>query len=120
MCRYRPLDLPAEFELPNRFGKKIDQTLKECKTPGSVPHDVVKRVVRQVADHVEAENPKPSKKTIEWIASTFCLKYPGLKQVNPMDILGEDAASNNSKPFNEWVCILTCGAVVVVLKKQSL
>ena len=52
------------------------KTLKECQKTGSVPHDVVKKVVRQVADHVEAENPNPFKKTIEWIASTFCLKYP--------------------------------------------
>ena len=36
---------------------KIDQTLKECKKPGSVPPGVMKRVVRQVADHIEAENP---------------------------------------------------------------
>ena len=55
-CLYKPVDLPADFELPNKFGKKIDQTLKECKKPGSVPPDVMKRVVRQVADHIEVEN----------------------------------------------------------------
>ena len=43
---------------------------------------------------------------------------PGLEQVNPMDILGEDATSNTSKTFNEWACISTCGAVVVVLKSN--
>ena len=48
--------------------------------PGSVPPDVTKGVVRQVADHIKAENPKPSKKTIEWIAWTYCLKYPGLTE----------------------------------------
>ena len=53
---YKPGDLPAEFKLPNKFGKKIDQTLKESKKPGSVPPGVMKRVVRQVADHIEAEN----------------------------------------------------------------
>lgn len=56
-CLYKPGDLPTEFKLPNKFGKKIDQTLKECKKPGSVPPGVMKKIVRQVADHIEAENP---------------------------------------------------------------
>ena len=63
-CLYKPVDLPADFELPYKFGKKIDQTLKECKKPGSVPPDVMKRVVRQVADHIEAENPSHPKKPL--------------------------------------------------------
>ena len=41
-CLYKPVDLHADFELPNKFGKKIDQTLKECKKPGSVQLDVMK------------------------------------------------------------------------------
>lgn len=102
---YKPVDLPADFELPNKFGKKIDKTLKECEMPGSVPPDVTKRVVRQVADHIEAENPKPSKKTIEWIAWTYCLKYPGLKTANPLEIFGANAESKTSQSFNEWVGI---------------
>ena len=105
MSLYKPVDLPADFELPNKFGKKIDQTLKECKKPGSVPPDVMKRVVRQVTDHIEAENPKPSKKTIEWVAWTYCVKYPGLKTANPLDIFGGNGESKTSKSFNEWVGI---------------
>ena len=103
-CLYKPVDLPADFELPNKFGEKIYQTLKECKKPGSVPPDVMKRVVRQIIDHIEAENPKPSKKTIEWVAWTYCLKYPGLKTANPLDIFGGNAESN-TKSFNEWVSV---------------
>jgi len=102
---YKPVDLPKDFELPNKFGKKIDKALKDYKMSGSVPPDVTKRVVRQIADHIEAENPTPSKKTIEWIAWTYCLKYPGLKTANPLDIFGGNAESKTSQSFNEWVGI---------------
>ena len=84
---------------PVSLGKIIDQTLKECKKSGSVPPDVMKRVVRQVVDHIEAEKPKPSKTNIEWVAWTYCLKYPGLKTTNPLEIFGGNVESN-TKSFN--------------------
>ena len=88
--------------------------MKECKKPGSVPPGVMKRVVRQVADHIEAENPSPSKKTLEWVAWTYCLKYPGLTTANPLDIFGGNVESNrpNLSGTNVPACKAICFTVI--------
>lgn len=84
---YKPLDLPSGFALPTRFGNKVDKMLKECKSPGSIPQDVQRAFVKQVTDHLESENSRPSSKTVEWVAWKYCSLYPGLRQVNPLQSL---------------------------------
>lgn len=65
----KPLDLPADFDLLTTFGKRVDKAVKtDFKQPGSLPHDLTKKVVSQVTDHIESENPRPSKQTIERLA----------------------------------------------------
>jgi len=68
---YQPLDLPSDFQIPNSFGKKINQALDEFREPGSVPRDIVRKIVRQVTEHIGAENPRPSMKTVEGINDSF-------------------------------------------------
>ena len=67
------------FSNPEQFWKTINQALDEFSEPGSVPHNIVRKVVRQVTECSEAENPTPSMKTVEWVAWSFCMKFPGLK-----------------------------------------
>ena len=103
---YQPLDLPSDFQILNSFGKKVNQALDEFSEPGSVPHDIVRKIVRQVSEHIEAENPRPSMKTVEWVAWSYCMKFPGLKQVNPMETLmqsNQAAVGMVGMPFKEWV-----------------
>lgn len=102
--KYKPLDLPADFDLLTTFGKRVDKAVTtDFKQPGSLPYDLTKKVVSQVTDHIESENPRPSKQTIEWLAWRYCLKYPCLQQINPLMMLGDKTW--NSKPFKEWVGI---------------
>ena len=86
---YKPLDLPSGFALPTQFGNKVDNMLKECKSPGSIPQDVqrLRVFVKQVTDHLESENSRPSSKTVEWVAWKYCSLYPGLRQVNPLQLM---------------------------------
>ena len=101
---YKPLDLPSDFELPKQFGSKVDKVLKECKSPASVSQDVQRAFVRQVTDHLETENPRPSSKTIEWVAWKYCSLYPGLRQVNPLQsLLKGDELPTARGTFKEWV-----------------
>ena len=101
---YKALDLPSDFQILNNFGKTVNNALEEFREPGSVPHDIVRKIVRQVTEHLQAENPRPSVKSIEWVAWSSCIKYPGLKQVNPTETLKQ---SNESavigQNFKEWV-----------------
>ena len=97
------MDLPSDFQILNSFGKKINQALDEFREPGSVPHDIVRKIVRQVTEHIEAENPRPSMKTVEWVAWSYCMKFPGLKQVNPMETLKQSNQAAVGMPFKEWV-----------------
>lgn len=54
--KYKPLDLPPNFDLLSFFGKKVDKALKtDYKQPGSLPRDLSKKFVNQVADHIESE-----------------------------------------------------------------
>jgi len=103
---YQPLDLPSDFQILNSFGKKVNQALDEFSEPGSVPHDIVRKIVRQVTEHIEAENPRLSMKTVEWVAWSYFMKFPGLKQVNPMETLKQSnqaAVGMVGMPFKEWV-----------------
>ena len=100
---YQPLDLPSDFQLLNSFGKKINHALDEFSEPGSVPHDIARKIVRQVTEHIEAENPRPSMKTVEWVAWSYCMKFPGLKQVSPMETLKQSNQAAVGMPFKEWV-----------------
>lgn len=98
--KYKPLDLPPDFDLLTTFSKRVDKALKtDFKQPGSRPNDLIKKVISQVTDHIESENPRPSKQTIEWLAWRYCLKYPCLQQINTLMMLGEK--TGNSKPFKE-------------------
>lgn len=97
------MDLPSDFQIINSFGKKINQALNEFKVPGSVPHDIVRKIVKQITEHIEAENPRPSVKTVEWVAWSYCVKFPGLKQVNPMETLKQSNQAAVGMPFKEWV-----------------
>jgi len=104
--KYKPLDLPPNFDLLSFFGKKVDKALKtDYKQPGSLPRDLSKKFVNQVADHIESENPRPSKQTIEWLAWRYCLKYPCLQQINPLQLMPGEKPYN-SKPFKEWVGVI--------------
>ena len=105
IATYVPHDLPKSFELPNNFGKKVNKSLSECKAYGSMPQDVIKTFLRQVTEHMEAENPHPCVKTIEWVAWKYCSLYPGLKQANPVESLQKpDEWNGASSTFKEWVC----------------
>ena len=97
------MDLPSDFQILSSFGKKFNQALDEFREPGSVPHDIVRKIVRQVAEHIEAENPRPSLKTVKWVAWSYCVKFPGLKQVNPMATLQQSNQVAVGMPFKEWV-----------------
>ena len=103
MDHYKALDLPSDFQILNNFGKTVNNALEKFKEPGSVPHDIVRKIIRQVTEHVEAENPRPSVKSIEWVAWSYCMKYPGLKQVNPMETLKQSNESVIGQNFKEWV-----------------
>ena len=85
IASYIPHDLPRSFELPNNFGKKVNKALSESKAYGSMPQDATKAFIRQLTEHLEAGNPHPCIKTIEWVAWKCCSLYPGLKQANPLD-----------------------------------
>ena len=101
---YKPLDLPTTFQLPKQFGSKVDKMLKECMSPGSVPQDVQRTFIRQVTDHLESANSRPSSKTVEWVAWKYCSLYPGLQQVNPVQsLLRSDELPLASGTFKEWV-----------------
>ena len=70
-----------------------------------MPQDVIKTFLRQVTEHMEAENPHPCVKTIEWVAWKYCSLYPGLKQANPVESLQKpDEWNGASSTFKEWVC----------------
>ena len=104
IATYIPHDLPKSFELPSNFGKKVNKVLSECKAYGSMPQDVMKTFLRQVTEHLEAENPHPSAKTIEWVAWKCCSLYPGLKQANALEALKKpDEWNGTSSTFKEWV-----------------
>ncbi|XP_048581645.1 uncharacterized protein LOC125561383 [Nematostella vectensis] len=103
-----PKDLPSTFRLPNKFGPAIDKKLKS-QHPGSMPSELVRRIIRQVEVHVSAFNPKPSPSIIEWIAKELCTKYKCLNQIDPRSVMpgyDEDASSD----FKGWY----------LLKKQLL
>ena len=70
---------PSGFQILNSFGKTINQALDEYSEPGSVLNDIVGKIVRQVTECIEAENPTPCMKTVEWVAWSYCMKFPGLK-----------------------------------------
>ena len=99
---YQPLDPLPDFQILNRFGKKINQTWDEFREPGSVPHDIVRKTVRQVTEHIVAENPRPSMKDVEWVAWSYCMKFPGLKQVNPMKTFKQSNQAAVGMSFKEW------------------
>lgn len=100
---YQRLDLPSDFQILKSFGKKINQALDEFREPESVPRDIVGKIVRQVTEHIGAENPRPSMKTVEWVAWSYCVKFPGLKQVNPIKTLKQSNQAAVGMPFKEWV-----------------
>ncbi|KAL9977389.1 hypothetical protein ACROYT_G014783 [Oculina patagonica] len=100
--KYKPLDLPPDFDLLTSFPKKVEKALKSgFKQPGSLPHDLLRKFVNQVADHIESENSHPSKQTIEWVAWRYCVKYPCLQQINPLGMIPGEKPWK-SKPFKEW------------------
>lgn len=104
IASYIPHDLPVTYELPNNFGKKVNKGLTESEAYGSMPQDAVKAFIRQLTEHLEAENPHPCIKTIEWIAWKCCSLYPGLKQANPLETLKmTDEWNGASSAFKEWV-----------------
>ena len=104
IASYIPHDLPKSFELPNNFGKKVNKALSESKAYGSMPQDAMKVFIRQLTEHLEAENPHPCIKTIEWVAWKCCSLYPGLKQANPLETLKmPDEWNGASSAFKEWV-----------------
>ena len=116
-----PRDLPKCFELPNNFGKKVNKSLSECKAYGSMPQDVLKTFIRQVTEHIEAENPHPSIKTVEWVAWKYCNLYTGLKQANPLEALQKaDGWNGPNSTFKEWVGVMPLIFIIDMADVNSL
>lgn len=70
-----------------------------------MPQDEIKTFLQQVTEYIEAENPHPSVKTVEWGAWKYCSLYPGLKRANPVESLQKpDEWNGVSSTFKEWVC----------------
>lgn len=100
---YAQLTFPQIFKSWAVLGKN-NQALDEFRESWSVTHGIVKKIVWKVSEHIEVENPRPCIETVEWVTWSYCVKFPGLRLVNPMETLklsNKAAVAYVSK--NGWV-----------------
>ena len=96
-----PDGLPASFQLPQHFGRKIDVALRV----GEADNKIRNAVVRTVATCVRAVVERPTAIICEYLARRLVKKYPCLGEKDPRDYLKTAGVkvTDKGKPFKNWV-----------------